>query len=575
MYRWTEAFPGRLEAELAAFEADDRLDFELDEEERKRTGRIRLGGTLLHKGGKIKLEIRYPESFPFLRPEVFAPELRLARHQNPTRGNLCLLDRSSLAWNPSDTGAWLVGERVPYLLDLLEKGGEEMAAAEVPQGEPHSVWFPPAAGSIVFVPDDFLKLRADCTAGVARLSVHPQEEHGQLLRACLSHVAVADKKGRKQPIASVQDQRLRERFPKTAFEVAWVRLDELPAGEGKAGELLEAIRQRPGYKAPPWQRMPWGQMRISGALFSEEVRQGQEGDDWLFVVEVKVNDGGTAYVTHVDRLSAEDLAERIPRLAGLQAKSVALAGLGALGAPLALELSRCQVGNLRTLDDDQVETGTIVRWPHGLYAAGHPKTQVIEDWLRVGYPFTTPSTTLLRIGQIPMPTEPEPRSEIEQLDGFLDGADLLVDATAEVGVQQFLAHLADQRSLNQVYVWMTEGGWGGAVARVIPGQTGCWRCLQLRLADGSIPLPPLEETGTVQPRGCATRTFTGSSFEALSVVSQAARVVTHTLIHGRNGGPDVFICDQAVGPEDRLLAPNWKSFSLDPHPDCNCEGAKP
>jgi molybdopterin/thiamine biosynthesis adenylyltransferase len=49
----------------------------------------------------------------------------------------------------------------------------------------------------------------------------------------------------------------------------------------------------------------------------------------------------------------------------MQAKRVGVVGLGALGAPVVLELAKNLTGELRILDGDHVDAGTIVRWPVG------------------------------------------------------------------------------------------------------------------------------------------------------------------------------------------------------------------
>jgi hypothetical protein len=84
-------------------------------------------------------------------------------------------------------------------------------------------------------------------------------------------------------------------------------------------------------------------------------------------------------------------------------------------------------------------------------------------------------------------------------------------------------------------------------------------------------VPPRAETGTVQPRGCTERTFTGSSFNALPIVAQAVRAITETLLHGRSDADasrDVFICSQPREPEGLITAPSWKAFPLSIHPNC-------
>jgi molybdopterin/thiamine biosynthesis adenylyltransferase len=578
MRNWTEALPGRLDAEVEDFSTTEGLDFELDEAERAASGRVVFRGTLTVDGREpIRLEVRYAESFPYLRPEVFAPELRLGRHQNPYRHNLCLLDRSTRHWNPSDTGAWLVSVRVPLLLDLLDGDPEILRREEAPQGEPASYYFPPQSQTAVFVPAEMLQLPHDAHAGLLHLSVGDGEALGELLRAGLTRVSARDARGKAQVLAQAAGP-FAERFNRTVCEGRWVRLDAFPADGGTADHLFAAARQVPGFEPPPPQSVAGASLRVLGVVCEEEVRQGVYEDTWLFAVEVSkahVSRYGKRrqqgrYTTRGSRLTPEDLAERIPTLAGLAKKTIALTGLGALGGPVALEFARTQVGELRVLDHDIVEAGTIVRWPFGLSVVGHAKSRVINDYVAHDYPFTRVRALQLAIGVVPGPGETPPHSEAELLTEFLDGVDVLVDATAEIGVQQLMAALADEAGIPQVYVSATEGGWGGVVARVVPGQTGCWWCLQKRLDDGSISAPPWAPTGTVQPRGCAAPTWTGTSFDALPLVAQAVRTATFTALAGRadDNPRDVFVCAQPAQTAAELAAPQWTSYALEPHPEC-------
>lgn len=587
MRNWTEAFPTRLAAEIEAFRETEGLDFELDDAELQATGRVVFRGTFSREGHEpIALEVRYPASFPYLRPEVFAPAVQLDRHQNPYRRNLCLLDRSTRHWTSDKTGAWLASERVRELLMLLEGDPAEMQREEAQQGEPASTFFPVHPGATVFIPEEMLHLPEDQLTGLATLSVGAQEPLGPLLRACMTAIAATDERGRVSELARVAGP-LATRFPNEALRARWVRLSELPVDGAGAEDLFRAASAVPGYARPPQNRVPGAVLRILGALCKEEVRQGEWEDGWLFAVGVSspqqprqqsrhqrrrnpaapVPSG--SYVARGERLSPRDLAERIPTLRGMSQRKVALAGLGALGGSIAMELGRAQVGELRTLDHDHVEAGTIVRWPFGLHVVGHPKVQVLADHLGVDYPFTSVHQFPHFIGGVPAAGEPDV-SESDVLTEFLDGADILLDATAETGISYLLSRLATEAGVPQVYVWATEGGWGGGVARVIPGETGCWYCVQLRIEDQSIVPPPLAGTGTVQPRGCAAPTWTGTSFDALPLVAQAVRTACFTLLGGRDAGNplDVFICHQKAESPAQLTAPAWTSYALEPHPRC-------
>ena len=132
-----------------------------------------------------------------------------------------------------------------------------------------------------------------------------------------------------------------------------------------------------------------------------------------------------------------------------------------------------------------------------------------------------------------------------------------------------LADLAMERGVPQLYVSTTEGARGGLVARVVPGVTGCWMCLQRHLDDNKeIPAPPRDKTATVQPRGCSTLTFRGAGFDIAPVVAQGARVAASMLSDEDEDDArcDVFVC--AFG-EDRLLPPRWSAHRLTRHPECS------
>jgi hypothetical protein len=156
---------------------------------------------------------------------------------------------------------------------------------------------------------------------------------------------------------------------------------------------------------------------------------------------------------------------------------------------------------------------------------------------------------------------------------MFQGVDLVIDASAEIGVQQLVGAVSDELGIPQIYLWATEGARGGVVARSFPKETGCWYCLQLAFERETVPLPPYDAAGTVQPRGCATRTFTGASFDLAPISIQAMRVAASALTHNRReGDADVFICalDRGVSASP----PQWESAALERQEGCPCCGAQ-
>lgn len=270
------------------------------------------------------------------------------------------------------------------------------------------------------------------------------------------------------------------------------------------------------------------------------------------------------------RAGREDLTSRIPELSQLCKKTVTVIGLGCLGAPSVLEFSRCGVGEIRIIDFDIVETGTIVRWPFGLTAVGKHKTDVISDFIKINYPYTKIVPFTHKIGG-----EPNPGERFDALESALDNTDLVFDATAETGVQHLLSDLAAERSIPYIGISATVGNWGGMLFRIRPLVTeGCWVCFMHRLNDRSIPTPPADPAGLFQPIGCADPTFTGSGFDASMISLSGVRLAMSTLTAQQEKGYPSFDWDIAIvnlrDEQGRATVPTWNTFSLQKHPLCSC-----
>jgi hypothetical protein len=515
--------------------------------------------------GRVDLVVVYPDTFPYLRPEVYAPDLQLERHQNVYEGNLCLLDRSTAQWEVTDTGAWLVRERVPFLLGLLAGDPAAMTANETPQGEPRSAYFRSQPGAAVFVPEAANSIGENERLGMLELAVGRPEPQAVQVRALLKRVTA--KGGRRGRVLAAADATLDRRFPTTTLKGPWVRLARLPEENTPEALLAAAAAISPTGAKPKLHAVGGAQVGVVGFVFAEEVGQGRFEDGWLFVVMYRQVTGPQtrregAYVVRGHRLSGEDLGARIPALRGLADKHVAVVGLGGLGSFIAVELARAGVGELTILDGDGVEAGNTVRWPVGLTAVGHRKVDVIAAWIANEHPYTTVHKVDGRIGHVGPLDRPGGRrtaSELDVLGEIIEQADLVIDATAELGVQHLLTELASGRP--QLHVWSTQGAAGGAVVR-IDGSAGCWLCLQHALNDGSIAVPTADAQSTVQPRGCASPTFTGAAFDLALVSNQAVRMAVATLLGKADPAADVCLLSLRDDDGSPLAAPSWTTHPL-------------
>ncbi|HEY0995642.1 MAG TPA: hypothetical protein VGD77_06610 [Gemmatimonadaceae bacterium] len=98
-------------------------------------------------------------------------------------------------------------------------------------------------------------------------------------------------------------------------------------------------------------------------------------------------------------------------------------------------------------------------------------------------------------------------------------------------------------------------------------------------ADDSLPDPPADPAGTLQPEGCADPTFTGTSFDLVSVAMHGVRLAISTLGEGRPGAYPSADWDVAViafrDAEGRLIPPTVQTFPLRRHQRCPVCNARP
>ena len=149
----------------------------------------------------------------------------------------------------------------------------------------------------------------------------------------------------------------------------------------------------------------------------------------------------------------------------LAAGQVLICGCGALGSLLANTLVRAGVGRVRLVDRDFVELSNL-----------HRQTLFDEDDVAAGLPKAVAAAEKLR--RINSAVEIEPivaHVGPENVESLCQGVDVIVDGTDNFETRYLLNDAAVHLGLPWVY-----GGCVGAEGQtltIVPGETGCLRCL--------------------------------------------------------------------------------------------------
>jgi len=567
---WWEREVGRLEFELKELDRAG-ITYRVDETA-KREGRLIIDLELdLSNEGKIRLRARFPDFYPYFRFEILAPQLDLPYHQNPFGKQLCVLGRATENWKPSDTLAAFVRDRVPRVLATARaEPVTETRNAEEHQGEPFSDYYHYLDNSLILIDSSWCLGSAN--GGSLLIGFPASRERGFVLRGAVLEI----RDDRNEIIAQAEPQ-IRSLFPR-ALTGRWIKTTE-PIRAGEPASFFEQLYSRsPELEPPKWESLDGFRYDITALIFPEEHQwRAPKTDGWLFGVRaMPVGGTGTGershYLIRAGRTGRYDLTQRVPELTQLQNRKVIVVGTGALGAPSSIEFARCGIGELRILDHDYVDPGTVSRWPLGISAAGVSKIEALANFVALNYPYTKVIPVACRIGSCHENQDLE--SEVVVLRRLIADADLIYDASAEIGLNHLLSDLAAQNGIPYICVSATYGAWGGRLIRVRPtGKTaGCWMCHLHAAEQRLIPSPSMDPQGQVQPAGCADPTFTGAGFDLANVSLAGVRLAVGTLQSTvTDGYPDVD-WDVAVltmrDDRGKITPPRWEVFSLERHPDC-------
>lgn len=564
---WERRASGRYQYELDALVAVVGSTLHIDEEALA-TGLLVVDFDWRIGEKVIPLRVIFPDSFPRLRPLVYLrhPAMFLKRHCNPLDGNLCLLGRNTAQWREDWT-----------LVDLLRNQLESALAdtgEQDPQGEPAEVWW-----NILGLKNSYCLVDSNWTlnnaaSGWLKLSFEfdTDAHYGFVVRGVVTEIR--NEKGEVL-------QRWTSKVPvPTAFHkqstAAWVYCDEtlLPCDQNRMPDLVRKLLDL----FPEKPRVEEFNGSISGRIFAVlhkiELSANQTGLGWIFLFEHghpkafrKPKPGKRARSPNVGfipalRAGTTDIGARVPATAVLNGKKIAVFGVGAIGAPVAIDLARNGCSQLALLDLDTVEPGNSIRWSLGESSWGKQKAVALAEFIEGEYPWCSVIPKLHRVGTVAAATLGD-ESIISEL---LDGSHLVVDATAEYGVATILSDYCIGKNLPLISFYASPPVTGGAVTYFHP-RSGCPTCLEFAHDAGMIPPAPGFNSAPAlqQPPGCAELTFTGASYDLQELSLQAMRIIVNALTAPPEGSM-VYVLALPGGPQP----PSWTVHQLPKMDACSC-----
>jgi molybdopterin/thiamine biosynthesis adenylyltransferase len=159
----------------------------------------------------------------------------------------------------------------------------------------------------------------------------------------------------------------------------------------------------------------------------------------------------------------------------LMEADVFIAGAGGLGSPIALYLAAAGIGTIRIADRDVVEPSNlnrqILHWDGDV---GRRKVDSAKEKLEA-------MNAGIRVEIAPRPIE------AGNVASLVAGADVIVDAVDNFPTRYLLNRCALAAGVPLVHGAIR--GFDGQATTIIPGRTGCLRCI--------FPAPPPEETAPV------------------------------------------------------------------------------
>lgn len=534
-------------------------------------GLFTLDLTVPGPDGDTAMRAVYPRLFPYFPPRVTAAGLDLHHHWERRGGTLCLLPPDGAHWHVDDTLAGLLVRQWPQVVaaNAGDGTGDDGVLLETDQAEPWSAYIPTGSGAVAVV-DSAAVPPAAVAHGTARWTVgRPGALQATLL-------ALDDDAGNELFSAQVQQLAL-----PVVVQGPWVRIATAPDDYDAAALWREAAAVHPDIDRIGWfpvessvtgKAASFGRhVQIVLVRVPEEVGRRDLGEGWAVLLRTRPSRTarpGPPAAVKVNYAGRQDLYRRAPGLATMARKNVVVVGGGGLGAEVILGLAKTVPGRLTLVDGDVMDAATAVRAGGASRFANLPKVQALTHMAYETQPYTELRPIALKLGMAD--EDPDAAASYDLLMTALAEADLVVDCTADIGVQNFLASTLRAAGKPYLQVEATKGVWAGLIALYPPEADVCWGCVQRHLAAPALKAAlPAEPGANVPTPGCLEPTYTGTGYDLAAIAAQTVRTtVGYLTAASGDASPGGVVTVTLRDDTGRETLPQWAAHDLKPHRDC-------
>ena len=531
-----------------------------------------------YKEKLIKLEVQFPVNYPLSAPQITALNHSLYRHHGGTLNIMCTLahdaneDTHWIGWK--DTLSGLLNNQVPRVLDYSDKAksgqsfSEFERKLEAPVGEAQST---------------FIAGNKDGGFLINDWKIPSSEGHGQFTCAISElHKLKPSITGKDNLfIRGVVTSIVNNKGTKFSQQKGII----VEAEKGKENKYITCKWKRailPPYILSDLDFWKWFKkenklsyerlikkakkksISVMAMLLTEEVKQGESGERWLFLTFHYDKYVLYKSVSIGHSMSDDEIYSRTPELLPLQEKSAVLIGLGSIGSPIAIHLARAGIGTLYLIDKDIVTPGNTVRWALGLSAFGKHKAIALKEYINAQYPKCKVVAWPLNVGSVEVTANQQ-----ADFENIINKADIVIDASASLELNYYLGTICHNRDKDFVWGSTTEGGYGGIVGRVRPNVIQATHHDYCNLVHkGTIKTPNYKKSDQVVPAGCLTPTFTGAGIDCEQIGLLMSRLAISTMSPTQeNSYPDydwdVAVINLRDTNGNSAILPTSETYTLD------------